>query len=278
MSTQAPPKDFVEKMNAANEALDELDMTGWDWRLELVPVDDTYSGRYQRVLDERWLKKRELDFKPWLLGTIIVSERHQKGKRFSLVDGQHRQELAKRNDIPHLAAVVFYDLTEAQEAALFSAFNNERRATSAYQTHHADVIAKDARALGLEKVIAKEGFILQDAIEYAGEYSIKAIRQAYRIYDDDPAMLGLVLRLIHDSFRDLPYAQNQAMIRGVYLFLKDNPDVAEDRFVDRLSAVTPSTIFDRAGSLRKGRGDKGPLPGYVAEAIANEYRRTRRSR
>jgi hypothetical protein len=258
-------------MEETNTALDNLDIAGMDWRIEIIPVDQMYMGRYQRPLDERWIEKRQDDFKPWLLGTVTVSERHKAKKRFATVDGQHRRELAARNNLSHLAAVVFYDLTEPQEAALFSAFQQERRNVTPFQRYTSDLIALKPRAKAIDKIMKEEGW--EFVASGSGPYTVRAVTLIERIYDEDPSLLRTLLRVAGLTWGELPGANNQQTLGGLYAFLKDVPDFDEDRFIDRLQSVTPFTLLDRATKLREGRGKIGPLTRYVREAIETEYRR-----
>lgn len=272
MTTVTP----VEAVNIANDALDKLNIDDMDWRIEIVPLNDIYLDKYQRPLDERWLRARENDFRPWLLGTITLSERHKSGKRFANVDGQHRAELARRHGVSHLAAVVFYNLTRQQEAGLFSAFQLERRNITPFQRFNADLINEKPDAKAIYKIITDEGWKLQDANHHAGGMFIKAVKVMEDVYKEDPAQLRVLLRLLRETWGELPHTSNERFMRGVWRFLREVPDLDEARFIEKLGSVTPSTLFDRATNLREGRGAKGSLPAFVAEAVENQYRTRRR--
>jgi hypothetical protein len=270
---------LTESMDQSNASLDELNIEGLEWRLEVVSLDDCYIGRYQRPADEGWLKKRDGSFKPWLLGTITVSERHDKKtkKRFAVIDGQHRCELARRNGIGKVAAVVFYNLTEADEARLFSAFQQERRNITPFQRFNSDIIAGDSQAKAVNKMVNEEGL---EFGERTDPHVIKAVVAVERIYEDDPDMLRLVLRLMQTCWGGMPYVTSDRIMRGLHGFLKEvGEDFDQARFIDRLSNVTPSTLIDRAKNLKDGRGAGGAAAKYVQEAINDAYRsRSRASR
>lgn len=268
--------DFIEKMEDTNSALDELDISGLDWRIEIIPVEQMYMGRYQRPLDERWIRQRVDNFKPWLLGTVTVSERNYSNRqrdehlRFAVIDGQHRRELALGNGMTHLAAVVFYNLTEAEEAGLFAAFQQERRNITPFQRFQAQIINGNARAKAIHKLVKEQGFELVPSGNVPN--TLRAVKLLEDIYDEDPVMLKRLLGLVRRTWKDMPYNNNQQLLRGLASLMRDT-EMDEDRFVDRLSSVTPLTILDRAGKLREGRGVTGSLTLFVREALETEYRR-----
>lgn len=266
-----------DSVDTANDQMD-LDLNSFPWRLEIVPISDIYVDRFQRPVSDRWLAERDGKLNPALLGTVTLSERERRGKNYSAVDGQHRIELCKRAGMESVAAVVFYDLTVEQEAALFRMFQEQRRNTTPLQRFISDLIAGDEsetgpRAKAMKKIAAEEGY---EFSESEGPGKLKAVRSCEIIYDEDPALLRLVLRLIRRSWGDLPFAANDRMIKGIFYFVRGEEDLDEDRFVDRLSNVTPTAISQRAQSLRDGRGLSGALPRFISEAVENEYRSRKR--
>jgi hypothetical protein len=54
------------------------------------------------------------------------------------------------------------------------------------------------------------------------------------------------------------------------------PELDDERFIERLQGVTPSTLVGRAHNLREARGLSGSLPRFIAEAVEDAYRSRRR--
>jgi hypothetical protein len=257
-----------EDIDAANAK-----MNGDGPRLEIVSLDSIYMDKYQRPLNEAWLKKREGEFSLSMLGTVTLSKRTKGQKGYAAMDGQHRIELARRHGQTEIAAVVHYDLNKQQEAELFSRFQRERRNITPYQRWNADLEADDTRAKAIKRIVEDEGFTVA---EQEGAGSLKAVVSLERIYDDDPALLRHVLRLMRETWGDLPGAQNEGLLKGTAQFLKTNPDVEDSRFIERLRDVTPTTLRGRADNLREARGVRGALPRFIAEAIEDAYRSRQR--
>lgn len=259
---------------AATKAPPTMQMTD-SIALKVVKLDDIYIDKFQRPADERWLKAREGKVDLAMLGTLIVSDRPRDGKLFSAIDGQHRHELMVRHGMDEWFAIVFTGLTIEDEAELFTRYQRERRNITPYQRFNAALVAGKPEAKAIDRIVKEEGFSLGQS-ETPGV--IKAIVALERIYQEDPAQLRMVLGLIRDTWGRMPYAQNERMIKGIWFFVRDEPDLDHDRFVDRLSNVTPSTVASRADQLRQGRGLTGGLPKLVQEVIENEYRSRARKR
>lgn len=243
--------------------------------LKLVQLKDIYIDRFQRPVDERWLKIRDGKIDLAMLGVLVLSDRQKRNKAYSAIDGQHRTELMTRHAMTEWFAIVFTDLTIEEEAVLFARYQKERRNITPYQRFNADLVAGKPEAKAIEKIVKEEGFILGTN---EGSGSIKAVVAVEKIYEEDPAQLRLVLRLLRDTWGDLPFAQNERMIKGVWYFVKDEPDLDPERFIDRLSQVTPQVVASRADQLRQGRGLSGGLPRLVQEVVSNQYRARARKR
>jgi hypothetical protein len=243
--------------------------------LKIVDLDDIYIDAYQRVVEEKWLKVREGKVDLSMLGTLTLSDRERDGKMYSAIDGQHRYELMTRHGMTQWFAVVFTGLTVEEEAELFVRYQKERRNITPIQRFDAEVVAGKPGALALKQIVEDAGYALGPQ-EGAG--SIKAVVALERIYNEDPAQLKQVLRLIQKTWDDLPYAQNEQMIKGVWTFVKKEPELDEARFIDRLSGVTPMMIGSRADGLRQGRGLTSSKAGLYTEVIENAYRSRARAK
>jgi hypothetical protein len=247
----------------------------WPYDVDVIELVDCYTDRFQRPLNERWLKKAEEEFKPWLLGTIVVSTRERRNRLFSVVDGQHRVELCRRVNQPVIAACVFETLTIQQEAALFSEFQQSRRGITAYQRFQADLVAAKPMQKAIDNIVREVGLELTEGQDGPGY--IKCVVALERIYKADPAMLRTVLSLIQRTWKDIPAARSERMVAGLWRFVREEQDLDESRFVDRLSDATPSYLSQKAMQLRDGNEQMGgTLPQFLAEAISNAYRSRKR--
>lgn len=265
----------------------ELNGREWFYEIDVIDVGACYTDRFQRPLNERWLRKAEANFRPWLLGTITVSERPRRNKEFSVVDGQHRLELVQRKSLGHLGAVILTGLTIKEEAALFSDLQQERRGITPYQRFQADLVADRPKQKAIEALLSDPTINLELTETSEGPGKIKCVRQIERIYEDDPAMLRKVLTLSQRTWEGMPLARSERFVSGLWRFCRDEDKIASqgqdipvrggasidtDRFIDKLGTRTPSHLNMKAQQLREGRDAGGTLPQYLAEAIANAYR------
>jgi hypothetical protein len=260
---------------ARRKAEDEArDMGGWPWRWEFLNLDECYLDRYQRPLNEPWISARKDRFNPALFQCITANARErEEGELYAVVDGQHRCVLAKEAGIVKpVPACVFYDLTPEQEAELFSLFQRERRSITPMQRFHADVFAGLEEALAIERICDAIGYTLSEAGD-SEPGIIKAVVSLERIYrtPGGPAFLSRVLNLLYLTWGKMPGSANEKTIRGVEIFLRKYPELDEDRFIAKLSLLTPSDVVRNAAKLRDVYGHSGPVARYVAEVIENAY-------
>lgn len=261
----------------ANAALTKLQ--DWPYRFEVVPLDQMYIDKYQRPLSS-FVRIILADFDPSLLGTLTLSERPKRGKLYSVIDGQTRAEAMRQRGLESAPCVIFYELTIEQEAELFSKFQRQRRSITPMQRFNADLIAKDARAIGLNRLVESLGFKITDQ---AHDYQLKAVVALEKIYEENPERLRTTLRLIRETWGTMPYATHERMLKGVTQFLidleKGGSEVDEARFSERLSALTPSEVERRARLLRDGAGiSTGVGVRFVVEVIQQGYRTSPRKR
>ena len=242
---------------------------------EVLPLSDMWIASYQRPL-EKFVEQIVKRFNPALLGVLTVSERPRRGKKYAVIDGQTRREAMKRLGLEKAPCLVFYNLGEEQEAVLFSE-QRHRKTITPYQRFRADLVARDHQAMTIKRMVEEEeGFRISDnGSDWA---DIKAIRVLEQIYVENPEHLRTVLRLIRETWSGMPYATSEPLMRGLYYFVRNTKDLDEQRFVERLSNVTPSEIDKRSVQLREGRGLSGPRPRYMTEVLRNAYHTKRRGR
>ncbi len=252
---------------SANAAIAKV--AEWPYEFELAEVNDTWiDRRYQRDL-----KPIKTEFNPALVGTVVASDRSNRGKRLSIIDGQRRRDLVKREGLAVVPCVVFYDLTVEAEAELFALLQKERKGITPYERFRAELTAGHRTALAINAIVHEEGFEL--APQEPDMRHIKAITGVERIYGRDPELLRNTLRLIAHTWEGVWGASREKMLSGVALFLEETGDLDWDKFVRRLRDVTPSTLDVRATQLRDSKGLRGSSPKFLAEVIRTQYRRNR---
>jgi hypothetical protein len=245
----------------------------WPYRFQVLSLSEMWIARYQRPV-ENIVESIVENFEPALVGTLIVSERRGKGKRYSVIDGQQRREAMKQLGLKEAPCLVFYELTEEEEATLFSKFQRLRKAITSFQRFNADLIAGNSTAIAIKSMVESEGFFIGDTTTQTHWESIQAVRVLETVYKEDPERLRTMLRLIRSVWKGMPLATRQDILRGLHYFVRDTRDLDEDRFIDRVKNVTPSDVSKRAVALREGKGVHTTTPKFVTEVLRDVYRST----
>lgn len=279
-STAAKPKPSEQKVH-------EIDTRQLPFVYEIVKIDHLFTDEYQRPLTN-FADEIENDFDPALVGTIAASRRSK--TKLAVIDGQTRVEAMRRLGLAEVAAIVYQDITPAQEAALFYKFQTKRRNMLSQNVFKAKVFAEEPQAVAINKVVEEEGFFIGNPTN--GNGSIPATGALQFVYqgtvsgkrgekNEDPQLLHDTLRVIKKAWPALPLnAKSRLMITGLGWFLARESDgtvrtteIDEERLVNRLSKTTPSDLARKAEMMREARGMSGKAPAYMAEAIDAQYRK-----
>lgn len=253
----------------------------WPYKFEIVPITHMKVDEYQRPLTS-FVDKIVKKFNPALVGCLCLSKRSN--THYAVIDGQTRAEGMRQLGMSSAPAVVFYDLTREQEAALFALFQTERRGMTSAARFNAQVIAKDDTAIAIAEVVESLGFTIDHNNNAPGairavaavEYVFHGARSGTRAKKQQhPGLLSMTLEIIKSSWPKLPdTAKSASMIRGLGYFLADKEEsVDQEKLALKLGKVTPAALAKRAESLREGRGMSGNSPAYMAEAIEAQYRK-----
>lgn len=246
--------------------------TEWPYRFEVLPLDElTVDPGYQRPLTTFVNEVRD-DWKPHLVGTIFVSER--RNGDHVIVDGQTRWSAAReREDVTNLPALVYHDLTPAEEAKLMADLAKKRRQIRTYDQFRAELFAGDAEAKDIARLAKRHaGLDLRQERTFSKAPPITALQQAYR-----KGVLREVLEVVSNAWSpDCDGALGNQTLRGLTYFLTTQERVDLARLTDRLGRVDPLTIPTRARALQQAREARGQFVPFVSEVILSEY--TRRSR
>ncbi len=130
-------------------------------KIALIPTELLFADeRYQRTesLSSRKISRLARNFDPQQMDMLKVSARNDLCA-FSVVDGFHRLEAAKKIGIEYLECEMFFDLSLEEEAKLFSKQNDYVDKLTPGQTHKAKVL------LGVEECIELEDACRRFSIE-----------------------------------------------------------------------------------------------------------------
>lgn len=251
----------------------EFDAGEFPYKFEVIELDKMFVDEsYQRPLTKLVNKIFER-FNPALIGTVVLSYRED-SKLYALMDGQTRHAGVKKRleagqPAPaKLPAVVFFGLTQAEEAKLFSLFQTERQGVASAQRFRAALVGQDPEALAINHIATQIGY----KIGPVSKTTISAVAALEKLYRDSPEILERSLEIFMEAWKD-KHMPDGGAIRGMGYFLKRTADVDDERLAQRLSLVKPKDLKHRAAMLREGQGGiGGSSDRFVAGAIEGIYR------
>jgi hypothetical protein len=240
----------------------------WPYRFEVVRFERMFvDDAYQRP-ETGIIKRIAANFQPALVGTLILSQRRT---RHAIIDGQQRFKGMTQVGLHEAPALVYEDLSRAQEADLFAKLQTERRQIGPYWRFRAALVADQPEAKAIERIAREQGF---EITEPGGVMEISAIGSLEKTFAKGPDILRDTLHVIAACFPSTSHAASGEMIRGLAHFIEQGePDI--DRLVQKLSQTDITTLRRRAAAIQEGAGG-GSSPRHMSEAIAVQYRRRSR--
>lgn len=280
---------------AAEPIATDEQVAEWPYKFEVIDVRKTFVDEtYQRPLTN-FVDKIKKGFDPALFNTLILSyrEKGRKDQHYATMDGQTRavavEELVEEGKLaPALLLVpclVYYGLSQSDEASLFARLQKERRGIQSFHRFRAALVAKEPEPRAISRIVKACGYEIGVADKDKMISAVAALEQVYRGGsgsggaggrkggDAGAANLERTLLILREAWgeRHMP---NGAVIRGLGRFLRDNDNVDDDRLARRLATNTPGDLNRRASALREGMGNSGGgADKYMAGAIEAVYRR-----
>jgi hypothetical protein len=124
---------------------------------EIQPNKVTVDLTVERLLDQRRVAAIAADLHPEAIGLPAISRR---GSALIVIDGQHRLEALKVNelgDVP-LPCAVYDGLTLEQEAELFRLLN-ATKALSAIDKFRISLVEKNPTSLAIDAIVERNGYV-----------------------------------------------------------------------------------------------------------------------
>lgn len=236
-----------------------------------VPLVQMFVDQdYQRPLTT-FVNRVEKRFDPILFGVLTLSDRGRKhpGGRYGLIDGQTRWVAGTRIGVPHAPAMIFSNLSPADEANLFWRIQKERRGMVSWHRFRAQLASGDPQSIEIKKIAKSVGFKLGEGV---GE--LKAVGALEAAFKSDAFTLERVLSDYREAWpTTVPQGQH---IRGLHYFFRHFPldqkrkqDVNDERLVRRLKFVGPDELRRKALAAKEfGKGDPAT---FMARAIEWAY-------
>lgn len=239
--------------------------------LRAVPVVDIkIDHAYQRDVSSAWVEDHR-PFDPRQAGAVVLSSRS--GGPYC-IDGGHRIALARADGISHINGFVIDELTQADEAGLFTRYQRERRNLTSYALFRADLVSHDPDTMAMDRVVRASGFMLGKSPSTPRTITaIDSVRYVQRLGGDD--LLGRTLRMIGDVWIGEEKALSGQIIKGVAMFLSsagEQSTFSRATFDKVVNKVPPVKLLRLALSVSHKRGAApAATPANVAEALNEEY-------
>jgi len=253
--------ESIEDVLRGKEGPDASDLP---FRFEFVHRDRLLiDKKYQRPLTS-FADKIGEQYSPLLATVLVVSERP--GKKYAIVDGQHRFEGGKQDGIQWFPCFVISGLARDDEASLFARFQTERRQMKAIDRFLADLrgnpnTPEGRQARDIDSIVRRNGFrMARGGTSKTTIRTPSAIEYLYR-YDntkakmDGPEALDRTLSIIYKVWKNEDKNTNRAIVTGIgNLYLRNGDKVDDEWLISQLRDFTPARILTMAGDIKHGRG------------------------
>jgi hypothetical protein len=223
---------------------------------ELNPSDLYVDRRFQRPVNTAFIKRASKQgWDPTLAGYLLINETPE--GLFSIIDGQHRAELAKICGVKSVNCEVHYNLSDQKAARLFHDRNWKKVNMSALDRFRVRLFQKDPKAVALNDVITRHGFYLSigKTTKDGGLSSVSVLEDLAGIKAVGlPAVnrgLELIASTWHANYKE---AMRAKFIAGVTLFCAAYPDVDLEEVSRKMSDLNPVAIYQKASGFRNRAG------------------------
>lgn len=248
-------------------------------RLQDLNVDPEYQRSIENGSSLTLIRKIAM-FWDWSLFQPLSVARRPDGTLW-VVDGQHRLAAARmRQDIWDLPCVVSAYATAGDEAASFVAMNAQRRPLSAIDLFKAAVVAQDASAVAIVKLIRDADLQLAPHSNYTAWKpgmiaNIAGIQRCYRLFGERKT--GRALSVLARAFDGHVLRYGGTIFGGIANLIGKAPPTFEDGlFVLILSGASQAEWMDDIQLEKASGGQRWDISGETvfakayAEATADE--------
>ena len=210
-------------------------------QLAMLAVKDLcVDPTYQRTLDSRRsqasIARIAEKFRWSHFGVVIVAEN---GDGWSIIDGQHRVDAARRRRIKTVPCLVVPAASVAEQAQIFIATNESRVTVNIYAMHHAAVAAGKPEALATFAMCADAGITIPRYPKMVSQLKpgeTLAVGFLTKLANGPLAKLGLrAVSIVSRVYRDKPGGVSTNILRAAVAALSQNPraDASIEGFLAR---------------------------------------------
>jgi hypothetical protein len=241
--------------------------------LPIVKCD--VDRRYQRGLESR--RSQELITllaEQWRWASCGCLLAVRAGARFTLIDGQHRAEAARRIGITHLPALVIAELSLEDQAKTFVRANLDRVTVNPFALHHARLVAGDENARLIDRICRAAGItipryaILSDNLAPGQTMALASIAALAKRLGEGGA--SAVLTAIAEAYRDKAGCLRASLMKAVGAVYEAAPSTKEReaalaRVAEWLRKTPPADLFAKA--MRRKANYRGTDADNLAAVI-----------
>lgn len=250
-------------------------------KVRVTDLDIDPRVQREEGTDERRCDRMAATFNSEALGLFIVSQRENGD--LILLDGAHRRATClKVGWNAPVDALVFHGLSLAEEAQLFLLYN-DKKDPSAVSRFMRRVVAGDAVAMTIDRIIRKHGWRVARSAQSAGQFTaVDAVERVYRSASrtlpqgEHPDVLDQVITIVTEAWGHDPYAVSAPILEGLAQLIGrfgKSMDVA--KVIRELEATQPRKLISQAKTLRDIQG--GNVPAALAKIVAGLHNKKRRN-
>lgn len=208
-----------------------------------IPLNSIFLDvSYGRVPNSRHVQSIAADWDDEKVGVIYLSLRDD--GRFACLDGWHRVEAARIAKVPSIPARVYIDLTVAEEATLYTAFNRDRRKLQAIEIYRSRLAAGEPRARAIQTVLSSLGLSLNTNPNDGHVQAVQAVEAIYAMGAE--TLLSDVLSILLQAWGRSYKSFNGRALYGTAHFLIRFPDADRSRTISVLQGTTPRGMVTKA--------------------------------
>lgn len=227
---------------------------------------------YQRDVDLKRVARLAENFVPSALGAITVSRR--KDGTLWVIDGSHRTALALQVGLPKLDAIIYDNLSEVEEAALFLELN-DAKAVDQIDKYKAAVIADFPKFVAIDHLIRSYGWVVQKSKKRGEISAVSALEFVYdgarEVHEEEGwALLDQTIRVITEAWGLNPDGTKMVPVRALGKVLgRYAGQVDEQRFVRQLQGIAPHALYGQARGAQQSVGI--PINEAYAQRVVQMY-------
>lgn len=243
----------------------------------------TVDPAYQRAENDPKIRKIMREFNPDAIGVLYVSRRDD--GTVVIIDGQQRRAAFLRMGWgdQRLPCMVYSGLTQAEEASLWTDYNELRTKPTPLDRFRADLVAGDPDAVSVQQILDRHNLTFGTATTKRAYVirSVGAVRTVHQRAGTD--VLDQTLDSLNRAWPQSPDAFQGEFIQAVgAVYARFGSRIARNRLVDVLQAEAPDLFIRRAvirhaesGTGARGAAGNGALTTTVAKMVCENYNQSK---